>query len=425
MRYRRGKTLIRGLIGLVVLLALVGAGYWLYSRVLVPTAQVTTVVVAPVVQAFYATGTLQPVREHPIRSNVEGPLTQMMVDKGDTVKAGQKVGFVFVEEANLRHRQALADLELAQKRADADNSPIFREFDKRITATQEQLDIAKRDYERVKALRDSRDASESDFDRAAERVQVFWKELESLHAQKAARQLELERDLAVAKAALDIAQWKLDEQNIISPVEGVVLNRPTPLGTRVRLNDDLMIVADVRPQSLRMRAQIDEEDKTRTFLNQPVRSTLYAYPGRIFNGRVIQIYPQADADRRTFEIDLQLEPVDERFAAGMTGELAFIVDEKAVALVVPSQAVRMNQQGQPEVWVIDDHGRIARQTVQLGLRSVERSEVASGLREGQTVVINPLDPGRIGRRVRLENVAPDVAAGLNTKPEEKPSGGFN
>ncbi len=425
MRYRRGRTIVRGLIGVVLILALIGVGYWLYSRVLVPTVQVTQVVDAPVVQAFYATGTLQPVREHPVRSNVEGPLTQMLVDKGDSVTAGQKIGFVFVEESNLRHRQALADSHLAQQRADAQTSPILREFDKRLTATQEQLDIAKRDYDRVTALRSSGAVTESDFDRVSERVQVYWKELESLQAQKASQQLVLQRDLAVAQAALDIAQWKLDEQHIISPIDGVVLNRPTPVGTRVRLNDDLLIVADVRPQSLRMRAQIDEEDKTRTFVDQRVRATLYAYPGRIFDGRVMQIYPKADADRRTFEIDLQLEPVDDRFAAGMTGELAFIVAEKASALVVPSQAVRLNPQAQPEVWVIDDHGLIARQTVQLGLRSVERTEVISGLRDGQTVVVNPLEPGLIGRRVRLENVAPDVAAGVNKKPEEKPSGGFN
>lgn len=425
MRTRRGKTLLRSLLILVVLFALASAGWWLYTRVLLPTVEVTTVVQGPVVQAFYATGTLSAQREHPIRSNVEGPLTQMLVDKGDVVKAGQKLAFVFVEESQMRHRQAMADYQLMSQRADPQHSPILDEFVKRISSTREQFDIAKRDYDRVAALRSSGATTESDFDRAAERVQVFWKELQSLEAQKAARQLELDRDLAVAKAALEIAQWRLDEQIITSPIDGVVLDRPTPVGTRVRLNDDLMIIADVAPEALRMRSQIDEEDKTRTRLDQQVRCTLYAYPGSVFAGKVIQIYPKADADRRTFEVDVQLDPVDPGFSAGMTGELAFIVAEIDQALVVPAQSIRLDAQGQTEVWVVDDTGMVERRTVRLGLRSVERAQVLEGLKAGEHLVVNPLDTSLLNRRVKIEKVAPELAAGLNTKPQEKPMKGFN
>ena len=64
---------------------------------------------------------------------------------------------------------------------------------------------------------------------------------------------------------------------------------------------------------------------------QMVRMTLYAYAGRTFEGRVKKIYDKADADRRTFEVDVDMVEKEPTFSAGMTGELAFVMAEKASA----------------------------------------------------------------------------------------------
>ena len=71
----------------------------------------------------------------------------------------------------------------------------------------------------------------------------------------AREQLELERELQVAKAALDTANWNLEQQTLSRPIDGVVLDRPLSVGTRLAINDHVMRVADVRPEKLVMRAR--------------------------------------------------------------------------------------------------------------------------------------------------------------------------
>src|SRR5690348_5494849 len=106
-----------------------------------------------------------------------------------------------------------------------------------------------------------------------DRVKQLWSLGESAKAEKAAKKLELQRQVTVAQAALDIAKWNLDQQNVTSPIDGVVLDRPTSLGTRVAINDHLMQVADVRASNLVMRAQVDEEDVIGVKTAQTVRMT--------------------------------------------------------------------------------------------------------------------------------------------------------
>ncbi len=430
MSTRSSRSLVRNVIVVIVLLAIGGGAFYVYRLMSVPRVTVTDVTQGPVVQAFYATGTLQPIREFPIKSNVEGIITEVAVDKGDAVAKGKILAVVRVEEYQMAASKARAELELKKCLADDKASPTLAEYDKRLTAEQEQLEIAQRELARTKAMFEKGATSVTDVDRAADRVQPHWSAVESIKAQKATKKLELERDVAVAQAAMDEADWDLQQQSIRSPTAGVVLDRPVALGTRMKINDQLMRIGDVAPSKLVMRAAVDEEDKTRLRDGQHVTMTLYSYPGRVFSGTVQKIYPQADADRRTFEVDITIEPTDDGFSAGMTGELAFVVRTKDVATVVPSQAV-VREASSPHpgagdgamqkaaVWVVRG-GKVERVAIELGVTSIERSEVSKGLSDGDQVVISPIADLREGQSVRTVHIDPATAAGLN-KPAD--SGG--
>ena len=120
-----------------------------------------------------------------------------------------------------------------------------------------------------------------------------------------------------------------------------------------------------------MRAQVDEEDRTNLRDGQKVIVTLYSFPGRPFSGSVYKIYPQADADRRTFEVDVKLIDPESSMAPGMTGELAFEVASKPVAMVVPAQAVQSGV-----VWVVRDQ-KLAKSAAQVPAFAVVQS-IAAG-----------------------------------------------
>src|SRR5438552_5857997 len=122
---------------------------------------------------------------------------------------------------------------------------MLSEYDARISAFSEILDIARREQKRLTDLLEKSSASQVDLDRAIERTKTFFADVEGLKAQKATKKIQLDKDLQMAEAALKIAQWNLDRQTITCPIDtAVVLDRPVTIGTRVAVNDHLMWVAD-------------------------------------------------------------------------------------------------------------------------------------------------------------------------------------
>lgn len=410
MIYRRGQGVVRWILTIAVVTGALAALALLAVQYFRPVVTTTEVVEGPVVQAFYSTGTIEPEREYPIKSNTAGTLTEVRVDKGDAVRKGQSLALVTDPALIFTANKAKAELEEKLHRADPQRSPVLQEYDARQKGTQDLLDIAQREVHRLSELMRSNAGSQNDLDRAMDRVKVLLIDAESIKAQRAAKKLELDRDVEVARAALNIAQWNLEEQTLKSPIDGVVLDRPTSIGTRVAINDPIMRIADVAPGQLVMRADVDEEDIAKVTIGQKVRMTLYAFPGRVLNGKVSKIYDQADVSRRTFEVDVRLDASNDRLQPGMTGELAFVVATRERALVIPSQALQGNS-----VYVIRDH-RLQRAEATLGLKSIERIEVLSGLEPGATVVISPAGSMQPGQIVRTRYLDPVTAAGLNKPP---------
>jgi HlyD family secretion protein len=393
------------IIGGLVVLALLALNY------LRPVVVVTEAVEGPVVQAFYSTGTIQPVREFLIKSNTAGILTEVKVDKGDHVTKGQPLAVVSDPALIYTLDKAKAELDEKLARANEQTSPVLAEFDARIRAAEETLELVRREEGRLKEAVAMNAGSASALDVASAKVKDVWMQLESAKSLKAAKKLELDREVEVGKSAVSIAQWNLDQQTLRAPVDGVVLDRPTSVGTRVAVNDPIMRTADVRPINLVMRAAVDEEDVAKLSLQQMVRMTLYAFPGQVFAGKVERIYDQADPERRTFEVDVRLDQPNERLSPGMTGELAFIMAAKERAVVVPSQSLQLGT-----LYTVRDGKLTKVADAQTGLHSVERIEVTAGIKPGDRVVISPVARLPEGQSVRTEYMDPIAAAGLNKPP---------
>src|SRR3954470_24473045 len=111
---RRAHTLLRWSLGLAPAGSVVAAAFaaYAYSR---PVVTVTEIVQAPVVQAFYATGTLSPVRDHPLKASVEGIVERLpdgpFIDKGSRVTSGQPLLKVVDPKLELLALKAKAELQ--------------------------------------------------------------------------------------------------------------------------------------------------------------------------------------------------------------------------------------------------------------------------------------------------------------------------
>ena len=413
------RRLFLRLITLAIVGVVLAVSAWGIYAALRPRVVTTTPTTGPIIRAVYATGTISPVREFAIRAKRAGTLQTVLVDKGDRVATSQPVAII--ADPSLTYALDKAQAELAEKlaRAAADTSPVLAELDAKIRATGEMLDIARRDETRLRQLYEKQAGSSIDLDRAMDRVQGTTMNFESLKSERESAQLELEREVAFAQSALRTAQFNLAELTATSPIDGVVLDRPVSQGTRVAINEPLMRVADVAPDRLVMRAAVDEEDITRVSIGQKVIMTLYAFDGRAFEGKVKTIYAEADADRRTFEVDIDVLAPSDRFQPGMTGELAFVLEQKAAAKVLPSQAVQKDG----SVYILRD-GIIRRETPEIGVRAVDRAELIGGLADDAHVIISPIDPSLVGRHAREERVDPLAATGLGNPEAMKGAEAF-
>lgn len=431
----RGQAIFKVVVVTAILVGTAAAAVYAVRVFSMPLVQVTSPTRGDVVQAFYATGTISPEREYPIRARVAGILVlEEGIDKGVAVRKDQVLGRVVSDDLEQKLRQSEAELKEKEQRADKDASPVLREFSKRIEALGEILRSTEREYERLQSLSKTDNARQVELDRAFERVKQTWAEHEAAKAQRDVRLLELQRELDVAKANFGVAQWNSQQQELRSPIGGVILDWPVSTRTRVGLNDLLMTIADVRSERLVMRAQVDEEDRNKLFEGQRVLMTLYSFPEDKFLGRLKTIYAKADPLRRTFEVDVEIvrqeeksatapavsattttvtastmpstRPVD-RLAAGMTGELAFVEQDKSDCTILPRQAL------QGEWFFIVRDGRIDRVKAQPGVKNVTRTEVMAGIGPKDQVMITPLGKLQVGQSVRTEWIDPKVAADMN------------
>src|ERR1700722_20288155 len=133
---------------ITALLAGAGALAYHYLR---PSVDITEVVQGPVVEAFYATGTVSAEHEYSVRSPVDG-IIHLSVDKGSPVHRGQLLATV--DNADLRFAVDQSKAELKRKIALADDntSPMLSELRAKYAAANDQLKIALDDQRRVTSL---------------------------------------------------------------------------------------------------------------------------------------------------------------------------------------------------------------------------------------------------------------------------------
>jgi multidrug efflux pump subunit AcrA (membrane-fusion protein) len=427
-----GRIHLGVLFWVVASIALAGAAFAAVRTFTLPRVEVTRITTGPVVQAFYATGTVSPEREYSVHSNVAGILfLENGIDKGVAVKKDQLLARVVTDDLEQKLKQAQAELKEKQARADEKNSPVLIEYDKRGEAFTEILALAKRELGRLLTLSETGNAQQVEIDRAQDRVKTTWAELEGIKAQRAAKLLEVRKDLEVAQAALDMAKWNSDQQEIRSPIDGVILDWPSPNRTRQAINDTILTLADVRPEKLVMRAAVDEEDKNKLHTGQLVQMTLYSFPNDKdkFTGHVKTIYHKADPQRRTFEVDVEIARPTTRptagpnlydeFSPGMTGELAFIEQAKKEAMILPRQAL------QGDAFYIVQDGKLQRVEAKTGVKNITRVEVLGGIETNALVMLSPIGAFQPGQPVRTQFIDPRTAADLNKPPDtEIFKGGF-
>jgi len=259
-------------------------------------------------------------READLAFQVPGRIARLLVDEGDVVAPGQPA-------ANLDPRDY--ELALARARAEAEASKAaldlleagarpqeLRVASAEVTRAQAELKFARSETRRLAQLERRKLASQDQLDRARMQEDVA----QAAHSQsrqqldlleEGARKEEIARaraDYQAHQQVVAVAQQQLDYVKLTSPVAGVVTVRLAEAGEVVAMGQAVLRVAEIhRP---RVRVYLNEKDLARVRLDQVAEVRVDGLPGKVFQGRVAFISPEAEFTPKTVETrDLRVDLV--------------------------------------------------------------------------------------------------------------------
>jgi membrane fusion protein, macrolide-specific efflux system len=221
-------------------------------------------------------------------------------------------------------------------------------------------------------------------------------------------------DEATAKGPDVLAHWEelYQATPLLSPENGQIIYLPTVPGQIVGTSVTLMVMSD----HLIVNTQVDETDLAQVKLNEDATIDLDAYPDQDIDAKVRRISYQSTLVNNvtTYEVDVWPNKVPAFMRSGMTANVTFNVAEKDNVLVVPSEAIQSTPDGQSYVLMAPAQSgdKPTSQTIQTGITDGKQTEIVSGLKEGDKIVIKTFAAGQYsGTSAATNPFMPSVKTG--------------
>jgi len=383
MSKKNGFSLIPWIVILGLLAAAAGSGYYYWKSKSAPAYefQTTAVTRGDLTLAVTASGTLNPVLNVQVGSQVSGNILHLFADWNSSVKAGQVVAQI--DPSNYQANVMQAEGDLANARA--------------------TLELAQIQLKRSQELRSKDSTPQASLDQA----------IASVH--------QAEASVKTKEGSLALAQANLEHCSIISPVDGIVISRNVDVGQTVAasMNAPVVFVIANNLAKMQIDTTVAEADVGNIKEKQDVDFTVDAFPYTTFHGKVRQVRNAATTVQNvvTYDAVIDVDNSELKLKPGMTATVSIIVERRKDALQVPNSSLRVRM---PDPLKADskqassaapestprkkaDPGRRSMRTVyflsngeatpspvqiKIGITDGIATEVLEGLQEGQKVVVS-------------------------------------
>ncbi len=357
----------------VILVAMVGVAIWLLGgssanrKVTFVTAVVSKGTIS---EAVTATGTIEPVTEVEVGTQVSGIIDRIYVDYNSVVTKGQLIADM---------DRVTLESELASQQAAFDGA-------------QAEFEFQQKNYERNKGLHDQKLISDAEYDQALYNYEMAKSSYDS------------------NKAALKKAERNLSYTVITSPIDGVVISREVEEGQTVASGLETPTLFKIAADLTQMQvvADVDEADIGGVEDGQRVSFTVDAYPDDVFSGTVTQIRLGESSSSSTttttstvvtYEVIISAHNPDLKLKPRLTANVTIYILDKQDVLNVPSRALRFTPEkplindkdvvkdceGEHKVWTYEGNVFTAH-PVEIGISNGVYTEILSGLSEGMAVI---------------------------------------
>ena len=386
-------------ISLVVLVVLVGAGAGiahLASGSGIDPNKIAKVSRGDVARSVVATGKITPITQVEVKSKASGIVEKLYVDINNMVHKGQPLAQLDEQEisdqvaaqraqlgaaeANVTNFEAALDQDKVN--AAAPDLPMYKvtldrntEMVKQGLVPQQNLDNANRDYLAALTKRDSSKAQ----------IGVDNAKLMQARAQ-----------VSQSEASLKQLEEQLGYTTIVAPMDGVVLSRDVEIGDAVSsilvLGSTATLVMTVGDTTeVYVKGKVDEADIAHVYMGQPARIKVESFRDRYVQGKVTKISPMGvEKDNvTTFEVRVSINNPGGELKAQMTANAEILLDEHKNVLTVPENAVVYDNQKNTTVEIPDKKEKEGKRKipVKVGLSNGSVTEIVSGLKEGDQVVL--------------------------------------
>lgn len=327
--------------------------------------EMTTVDLDTIQNSVTATGTIEPVTEVEVGTQVSGIISKIFVDYNSIVKKGQVIAEL--DKTNLTSELNSAKANLASAKS--------------------ELEYQKTNYERYKNLNEKGLVSKDEYENA---YLSYRKALESYHT---------------SVENVNKAETNIGYATITSPIDGVVLSKDVEEGQTVASSFSTPTLFTIAQDLTDMRviADIDEADIGSVKEGQNVTFTVDAFPNDVFHGNVTQVRQEATEENNvvTYEVVISAPNKDLKLKPGLTANVTVNTLERTDVLSVRSKALRFTPaedilgksykivdcNGKNKLWTLEGN-TLKAHNVNIGATDGSRTEIISGLSKGKKVVLS-------------------------------------
>jgi HlyD family secretion protein len=395
-RSKRKKWLILAIVGAVVIAGGIGIAAALRPNNTIDPSKLADVTRGDLTRSVVATGKIEPLVKVEVKSKASGIVEKILADYGDHVKAGQVLVELDKEQLQAQVAEARANLQAAQAAVESAQATYERD---KVDAQGPDLPFLKSTVERNRKLAADGIVSASTLDDAEKAYQLALNKQVSAQRYLAVSRAEIARSkaqVAQMQAALDSAEEDLRNSTIVSPMDGLVLSRDVEVGDAVSsiliLGSQATLVMPLGDVSeVYVKGKVDEADISNVYLGQRARIVVDSLKDRKFEGKVTKISPMGvEKDNvTTFEVKVSIQNPTGELKANMTANAEIILEEKHHVLQLPEAAVIYDKNRQTFVETPAPGSKSGKRKVpvKLGISNGVRTELISGLKEGQQVVL--------------------------------------
>ncbi len=344
---------------------------------------------ATLAQRLQSNATLEAFEEADLFAKISGYLSEVRVDIGDHVKAGQILAVIWVPETEQELAEAAAQLEAQRKALETAGRQVDR--------AQADLALQEVTFKRMEILNRQKWTTDQ--------------ALDDIRAKAAIARADLglavsNRDLAAAQVDLAAATVEKDRAllgyaKIVAPFDGVIAQRRVNRGDLVQTptaSRTMPLFKIQRIDTIRVFSDVPEDKVAQVRVGDPATVRPFGLDGAPIVGTITRFAYRLDAETRNMRTEIDLRNPSERLYPGMYAEVSLELARRPDVLTVPSTAIGADGKG-TFIYTVTDK-RIARTPVKIGLRDSGHAEVLDDLPAQAAVVADAKRAPAVGTKVR-------------------------